>query len=350
MNVAFSAASGSTEIRTRRCGRCYICGTDGKWLHKSVVDHYFGAPGIWSFRRCANHECRLIWLDPMPLEEDIGLAYKDYLTHEDYSAPKSWHGLSALPELIRNAYRANRYGVGPKPRMSALLGLPIYLTPSRREAIDFPLRYLADRPAGRLLDIGCGDGTMLEQAMSLGWSVEGVDFDSKAVDNARSKGLEVHLGAVEDLNLPNASFDLILMSHLIEHVYDPIGLLRECRRLLTPGGKLIVATPNAESRGHTKFGANWLLLHAPRHLYLFNADNLAAMTRKAGFKTIQTRTGTRGADGVFFFSNYRTQPENSGDLTPTVVERLRVLGAELWESALLKVRPSCGEELVLEAN
>lgn len=129
MNVAFSAASNSAEIRSRRCGRCYICGTDGKWLHKNVVDHYFGAPGIWSFRRCANHECRLIWLDPMPLEEDIGIAYKDYLTHEDYSAPKSWHGLSALPELIRNAYRANRYGVGPKPRMSALLGLPIYLTP-----------------------------------------------------------------------------------------------------------------------------------------------------------------------------------------------------------------------------
>jgi 2-polyprenyl-3-methyl-5-hydroxy-6-metoxy-1,4-benzoquinol methylase len=350
MNVALSAALDDTEIRTRRCGRCYICGTDGRWLHKNVIDHYFGAPGSWSFRRCANHECGLIWLDPMPLEEDIGIAYKDYLTHEGYSAPKSWHGLKALPELIRSAYRARRYGVGPKPWMSALLALPIYLMPSRREAVDFPLRYLADRPAGRLLDIGCGDGTMLKQAMSLGWSVEGVDFDSKAVTNARSKGLEVHLGAVEDLNLPDASFDLILMSHLIEQVYDPIGLLRECRRLLAPGGKLIVATPNAESLGHSKFGANWLLLHAPRHLYLFNSANLAVMTRKAGFKKIQTRTGTRGADGVFFFSNYRTQPENAGDLTPSVVERLRVLGDELWESALLKVRPSCGEELVLEAN
>jgi 2-polyprenyl-3-methyl-5-hydroxy-6-metoxy-1,4-benzoquinol methylase len=286
----------------------------------------------------------------MPLEEDIGIAYKDYLTHESYSAPKSWHRLNALPELIRSAYRARRYGVGPKPWMSAILALPIYLTPSRREAVDFPLRYLADRPAGRLLDIGCGDGTMLEQAMSLGWSAEGVDFDSKAVDNARNKGLEVHLGAVEELNLPDDSFDLILMSHLIEHVHDPIGLLRECRRLLAPGGKLIVATPNAESLGHAKFGANWLLLHAPRHLYLFNSANLAVMTRKAGFKKIQTRTGTRGADGVFFFSNYRTQPEDGDDLTPSVVERLRVLGAELRESALLKVRPSCGEELVLEAN
>src|SRR6202795_3352713 len=210
MNVAFSAASGSTEIRTRRCGRCYVCGTDGKWLHKNVVDHYFGAPGIWSFRRCANHECRLIWLD-------------------------------------------------------AMHGLPIYLTPSRREAVDFPLRYLADRPTGRLLDIGCGDGTMLEQAMSLGWSVEGADFVSKAVAKGRRKDLEVNLGAVEDLNLPDAAFYLILMSHLIEQVYDPIGLLRECRRLLTPGGKLIVATPNAESLGHSKFGADWVLLHAPRH-------------------------------------------------------------------------------------
>ena len=74
------------------------------------------------------------------------------------------------------------------------------------------------------------------------------------------------------------------------------------------------------------------------------------MTRKAGFKKIQTRTGTRGADGVFFFSNHRTKPENADDLTPSVFERLRVLGDELRESVLLKVRPLCGEELVLEAN
>jgi 2-polyprenyl-3-methyl-5-hydroxy-6-metoxy-1,4-benzoquinol methylase len=350
MNVAFSAALDDTEIRTRRCGRCYICGTDGRWLHKNVVDHYFGAPGSWSFRRCANHECGLIWLDPMPLEEDIGIADRDYVTHDEYSAPKSWHGLRALPELVDSAYRSSRYGVGPKPWMSALLALPIHLTPSRRAAVDFPLRYLADRPAGRLLDIGCGDGTMLKQAMSLGWSVEGVDIDATVLENARSKGLLVHLGAVEELNLPDDSFDLILMSHLIEHVYDPIRLLRECRRLLSPGGRLIVATPNAESLGHSKFGANWLLLHAPQHLYLFNSANLAAMTRKAGFKKIQTRTGTRGADGVFFFSNYRTQSNSAGDFSPSLIQRLRVLGDELWESVLLKVRPSCGEELVLEAN
>ena len=74
------------------------------------------------------------------------------------------------------------------------------------------------------------------------------------------------------------------------------------------------------------------------------------MTRKAGFKQVQTRTGTRGADGVFFFSNYCTHPKTAGDFTPSLVERIRVLGDELWESALLKVRPSCGEELILEAN
>ena len=71
----------------------------------------------------------------MPLEEDIGIAHKDYLTDEGYSAPKSWHGLSALPDLVRSAYRARRYGVGPKPRMSALLARPIYLTPSCGEEL-----------------------------------------------------------------------------------------------------------------------------------------------------------------------------------------------------------------------
>ena len=95
--------------------------------------------------------------------------------------------------------------------------------------------------------------------MSLGWSVEGVDFDSNAVAKARSRGLEVHLGAVEDLNLPDALLDLILMSHLIEQVYDPIGVWR-MPTAVDPGGKLVVATPNAESLGHSNFGANWMLL------------------------------------------------------------------------------------------
>ncbi|MFZ0676330.1 hypothetical protein [Candidatus Binatus sp.] len=74
------------------------------------------------------------------------------------------------------------------------------------------------------------------------------------------------------------------------------------------------------------------------------------MTRKAGFKQVQTSTGTHGADGVFFFSNILAQSKSAGDFSPTFVQRLRVLGDELWESVLLKVRPSCGEELVLEAN
>ncbi|HEV2170948.1 MAG TPA: hypothetical protein VGR40_08370, partial [Candidatus Binatus sp.] len=152
MNVASSAPINHCEIRARACPRCYFCGSEGTLLHTDVVDRYFGAPGSWSFKRCSNTECRLLWLDPMPIEEDLGLAYRHYMTHDEYSAPQSWHRLGGLTELFRRAYRANRYGVEPRPQLSPLLALPLYLTPSRREALDFPLRYIANRPAGRLLD------------------------------------------------------------------------------------------------------------------------------------------------------------------------------------------------------
>jgi len=84
-------------------------------------------------------------------------------------------------------------------------------------------------------------------------------------------------------------------------------------------------------------------------LYLFNSTNLAAMTRMAGFKTIRTRTGTRGADGVFFFSNYARNPKMRETLrrqSPSeCASSARTVGVGAAE-----VRPSCGEELVLEAS
>ena len=62
---------------------CILCGSPGESLYEGLDDVLFGAPGTWSFKRCANSRCQLIWLDPQPLEEDIGKAYATYYTHQD---------------------------------------------------------------------------------------------------------------------------------------------------------------------------------------------------------------------------------------------------------------------------
>jgi 2-polyprenyl-3-methyl-5-hydroxy-6-metoxy-1,4-benzoquinol methylase len=119
-----------------------------------------------------------------------------------------------------------------------------YLNPIRRANFDLNVFCLRAKPHGRLLEVGCGSGMILKSMQKLGWQVEGVDFDPAAVEAARKRGLDVHLGTLSEQEFRANSFDAIIMGHCIEHVPDPINLLRECYRILEPGGRLVVITPN----------------------------------------------------------------------------------------------------------
>src|SRR5208282_348249 len=108
-------------------------------------------------------------------------------------------------------------------------------------------------------------------------------FDPQAVDAAWRKGLSVKLGRLAEQRYPDESFDLVLMSHVIEHLNDPLATLREIRRVLRPGGTLAVTTPNADSWGHRHFGPDWRGFEPPRHLRIFNGKALAALAGHAEF-------------------------------------------------------------------
>jgi SAM-dependent methyltransferase len=120
--------------------------------------------------------------------------------------------------------------------------------------------------------------------------------DATATERARRRhGLHVHLGALSELVLPGSTFDVVTMSHVIEHVPDPLALLRECHRLLKPGGRLIAVTPNANSLGHHQFGSDWTWLDPPRHLHLFSPTTLAQLGVRAGLRPPQTWTTAANA-------------------------------------------------------
>jgi 2-polyprenyl-3-methyl-5-hydroxy-6-metoxy-1,4-benzoquinol methylase len=260
-------------------------------LHADLEDRAFGvAPGRWSLFRCAG--CGSAWLDPRPTRSTVGHAYESYYTHEaeDHPLVRRKGAVRTFVHDALNGYRNARYGLGRTPAMKIGRWL-VPLIPSLRAAVDAECRHLPKLPddGGRLLDIGFGNGGFLQLASQIGWRAEGIDFDPGAVDAARSRGLDVRCVSVDDLAQEQGPYDIITISHVIEHVYDPPALLCAIYRLLRPGGLLWVDTPNLDSLGHSRFGRDWRGLEPPRHLSLFCVDSLQTALKQAGFTEIEQR-------------------------------------------------------------
>jgi len=268
---------------------CPICGSsNSEFLYDGLIDRvYFCAAGKWSMYRCQS--CNSAYLDPRPTMGTIGLAYKCYLTHDkaDGASPSSF--VDKLRRRLSNGYRNHRYGTRYYP--ASFLGVfAANLLRNGKSIIDADMRHLPKVKSGnRLLDMGCGNGAFLLRARKAGWIVTGVDFDSKAVDVARSRGLDVRLGGIEELDLEDEQFDVITLSHVIEHVHHPVEVLQACYKLLKKGGFLWVETPNIKSEGHRIFGANWFHLDPPRHLMIFNLDSLSNALSDVGFYNLEVQ-------------------------------------------------------------
>jgi SAM-dependent methyltransferase len=314
-----------------------------------LKDRYFAAPGIWDLKKCLNATCGLVWLDPLPVREDIGKAYCSYYTHSDFVEAENNTLARRLSRAVREGYLAYAYGYNNGGARS--LGLLAYLVPFRRAEVDLRMMYLPFTPNGRLLEVGCGSGSTLKALVDLGWRAEGVDFDPAAVENSKRKGLKVHLGVLEDLRYSPDYFDAITMSHLIEHVHDPLDLLKECRRILKPRGRLALVTPNIRSAGHRIYGSSWFHLDPPRHLHIFSVDSLTTLLQKAGFRTMKIRTTIRDASTAYIASRSvrRTGRYEMGSRQPRR-ERLWGKAMQGMEWAWLKLDRRAGEEVAAIAE
>ena len=245
---------------------CISCGAAGELVHAGLTDTLFGAPGVWSLRRCANPACGLGWLDPQPRRDQIGSFYQAYWTHGpvDESADPAPDRSRGLRRLVKGA-------------LATLLFW-------RRATFRNGLNHLQGKAPGRLLDVGCGNGQFLAAAAAAGWTAVGIDFDVEAIAAARRlPGVEAEVGDLADRRFETASFDAVMLNNVIEHVPDPVAVFAECARLLRPGGRLVMITPNLDALGHRVFGPDWRGLEPPRHLYLFTARTLRRFARRAGF-------------------------------------------------------------------
>lgn len=286
----------------------------------------------------------------MPLDEDLGLAYAgDYYTHQD-DPPLTWPRRAYY--WLRRGYLARRYGYHAEtvPSWHKLIGSAIVLHPRRRADMEFTAMHLRAVRGGRLLEVGCGSGQALRVLGELGWDAEGVDFDRAAVERARARGLSVRLGSLREQGYAAESFDAVVMSHLIEHVPDPLSLLEECRRVLKPGGRLVAVTPNARSWGHTLMREHWFALDPPRHLVLFHLGTLRSLVEAAGLVVHRLVSTSRGARQIWIYS-HEIRHTGTADMSrrPGIGRRLAGLVFEVTEAARLLVSPAIGEEILLVA-
>jgi SAM-dependent methyltransferase len=206
-----------------------------------------------------------------------------------------------------------------------------------------PRRRTAD---AAVLDVGCGNGQFLYDARRLGWKVLGLDPDATALVHAQQHGLDVILGDITRLAEHHACFDVITLSHVIEHVHDPVALLLACHDLLRPGGRLWLETPNLASMGHARFGQDWRGLEPPRHLVLFDPRSLPWVLQRCGFNQPTTQLRHSPMFSTYAESARIARTRDATQVLPPSAVQRAILHDRLWSW----LRPARREFLTVTAR
>lgn len=368
--------------------QCPLCGSATERLHENLRDELFGSIGVWQFHRCTNGGCGLGSLQPPPTSAEIIAAYESYHTHAPDSVATAEQSSVAAISLLqtlwsgaRERYQARRFGYTASPLptsqhlVASVLSWLITMLPGHRadfEAAAFFLDAPKNLPiphrgsssdtntpskgndlvtsnSPRLLEVGCGGGKLLGRMQSFGWQVTGTDFDENAVAAAQSHAIDVRLGTLAEQNFAPASFDAIVLKHVIEHVPEPVAELTLCNSLLKPGGKLIVLTPNMAGRGHKRWARYWRGLEPPRHLQIFTPQALTTAITDSGLTLQELRTTgrTRGA----YRESLDAERLAAGKGTMASLPSLILAELDEWLEAVLRLRdPLCGNELLAIAH
>jgi len=158
---------------------------------------------------------------------------------------------------------------------------------------------VAFKPSGRLLELGCSTGCFLQVARDEGFEVAGVDLSAPSATYARERlGLEVTTGAIHDAAYPAESFDVVYSWHTLEHIWNPNEVIDEIRRILKPGGIVLLGVPNGACLAIRTLGSRYPHVHHD-HLLYFSPRSMARMLTKHGF-TLQ-RLWTSGWDKLSLF-------------------------------------------------
>lgn len=225
-------------------------------------DILYRCPGEWLLLECM--DCQLIFRVPSLTQDNLLKYYpKEYSPYN----PEAGLNGSILGGLLRNAAM-----------------FPYRLRFGSPEWTESPFGN------GHLLDVGCGAGALLKQMTALGWKCWGLDVSSIAIEKAQKNVPQATYlqSTLTDLNIKH-TFDAIVLSHVLEHLPDPVDSLHKCFDLLVPGGKLLIGIPNINSPEANLFGRYWSGLDIPRHMVHFRKSVIRRLLEASGFSVEKVR-------------------------------------------------------------
>jgi SAM-dependent methyltransferase len=235
---------------------CYLCGATDHDPFISAQDDLTGKPGTFYFVTC--RACGLRYQNPRVSLDRIGEYYDDqYIAHR---RKRNWGILTPLVDRGMHKLDVD------KDRIVS--------------------RYATLEGDSAVLDVGCAVGTFLQRIRErYGSTVVGVDFKDLSW-HPSLRGVEFHRSLFYEARLAPDRFDLVTMWHFLEHDYDPLRSLRTARRVLKPGGTLVVEVPRLDSRTFRWFGDRWPGLQAPQHTVLLDRAHLIDAVQRSGLEVV----------------------------------------------------------------
>lgn len=152
--------------------------------------------------------------------------------------------------------------------------------------------------SGKVLEIGCSAGLMLSLFKKKGFEVRGVELSRKSAQEAIKKGIDVKIGFFEKVNFTE-KFDLIILNHTLEHMENPVEVLKKVKSILKPKGYVLIDLPNFGSPVAKILKGNWPLLLPDEHLWHFSQNSFEKLFKKLDFKILKISK----ASGIWDFAN-----------------------------------------------
>jgi len=307
------------EWRERRCPKSLETG--GAPIEPTLLDKRGAIPcplcganksrfllikNTYRYVRCRS--CGLVFVNPMPSAEELETIYDDPLY---FANRNEW------------AYGYNDYFAERR-----------FYTPLFDRRVRQCERTLGvtDGRGRRLLEVGCAAGFLLEVAGSRGWEVAGVEMSRHAAEFANKRlGGVVRIGSLEQAQLDSDSFDAAVMLDVIEHVANPVALLREVKRVVKPGGVLLLSAPNVRSLLVRLLGRRWF--HFKRdHVILFSAPTLLRALEAAGFDCFCLQRNGKMVSLNYLFARLKTYLPAFGRLLLATVGRFHLCERLFYDS------------------